>query len=427
MDQVDRQRMAPEGPKQQDEAVPNTVLNTFITTLNLTRERQSPMPVSPASPSAADVDKQRTRQIEPDVRKLAVMCGEELSDYIFAVPALDALRVAYSQAEIVLLGTQEQARFLTGRPGPVDRVEVLPESTVVNALQEQAHTAGEEADDFFSRMAVEGFDLGIQLQSDGLSASPVIRRLGARLTAGFSDNEAVSFDRTAPYTHYQLKVLSYLEVAALVGAEPVSLDPRVHVTGQDFAEFEKFVADTFLPLVVLYPGGPDPRRRWPVEKFISVGSTLAWSGGQVVVVGSHADRGLAACVIENLPSGALNLAGDLSPGGLAALLSQAQVVIANNGLPLHLAAAVGAKTVGLFWCADFIAHGPVTRSAHRPAISWRLRCPVCGLNISLSSCDHQASFLDGIGSEEVLVSALELAGTGVRQYQTHHYQTDSLG
>ncbi len=428
VDQVDRQRVAPQAPEQ-EEAGPSPALTTFLTTLNLTREPQTPPPETPASPSAVYVDlaAQRVRQIEPDVRKAVVMCGEELSDYIFAVPALDALRVAYPQAEIVLLGTPEQAQFLSGRPGPVDRVEVVPGSTAVNALQEHPHAAGEQADHFFGRMTAEGFDLAIQLQSDGLRANPFVRRLGARLTVGFSADEAIPLDRMVPYAHYQLKILSDLEVVGLAGAEPVSLEPHVHVTRQDLAEVEQFVPDTLMPLVVLYPGGPDPRRRWPVEKFIALGAALAWSGGQVVVVGSHADHELAAKVAQNLPPETLNLAGKLSPGGLAGLLSRAQVVIANNGFPLHLAVAVGAKTVGLFWCADFIARGPITRSAHRPAISWRLRCPECGLNISRSSCDHQISYLDGIDFEDVLVSALDLTRPGGRRKRVPHHRMGSLG
>lgn len=55
------------------------------------------------------------------VRKIAVLRANALGDYVFSLPALDALRAAYPQAEIVLLGQPWHARFLAGRPGPLDR------------------------------------------------------------------------------------------------------------------------------------------------------------------------------------------------------------------------------------------------------------------------------------------------------------------
>ena len=60
------------------------------------------------------------------VKRIAVLRGGGLGDLMFALPALDALAAAYPEAEITLLGTALHAALLDGRPGPVQRVEVLP-------------------------------------------------------------------------------------------------------------------------------------------------------------------------------------------------------------------------------------------------------------------------------------------------------------
>lgn len=62
----------------------------------------------------------------PGVRRIAVLRANVLGDFIFALPALEALRAAYPQAEIVLLAKKWHATFLQGRPGPVDRVVAVP-------------------------------------------------------------------------------------------------------------------------------------------------------------------------------------------------------------------------------------------------------------------------------------------------------------
>lgn len=60
------------------------------------------------------------------VRRLAVLRANGLGDLVFALPALDALRAAYPDAEIVLLAREWHRELLEGRPGPVDRVVAIP-------------------------------------------------------------------------------------------------------------------------------------------------------------------------------------------------------------------------------------------------------------------------------------------------------------
>lgn len=43
-------------------------------------------------------------QVIPRVRKIAVLRANGIGDFIFALPALSALRATYPDAEIVLLG-----------------------------------------------------------------------------------------------------------------------------------------------------------------------------------------------------------------------------------------------------------------------------------------------------------------------------------
>ena len=111
---------------------------------------------------------------------------------------------------------------------------------------------------------------------------------------------------------------------------------------------------------------------------------------------------------------AQNLCGRLSLSGLTGLLSRCYMLVSNDSGPLHLAAAVGTATVGIYWCFNLINAGPITRLRHRPLVSWRLTCPVCGDDRSRASCDHRASFVAGIPTEEVAVAALDLFSTVLR-------------
>jgi ADP-heptose:LPS heptosyltransferase len=72
------------------------------------------------------------------VHKLAVLRANAIGDYLVSLPALEALRAAYPQAELVLLGAGWHAGFLAGRPGPVDRCLAVPPTVGVRDDQPPA-------------------------------------------------------------------------------------------------------------------------------------------------------------------------------------------------------------------------------------------------------------------------------------------------
>ncbi len=347
-------------------------------------------------------------ELVEDVHKLAVLRANAIGDYLVSLPAIEALRAAYPAAELVLLGADWHAGFLADRPGPVDRCLPVPPTAGVRDDRPPRPPAAVEA--FLARMRAEQFDLAVQLHGGGRHSNPFVRRLGARVTAGSRTPDAPTLDRTVPYTPHQHEIHRFLEVAALVGAVPVTLEPRLEVTPADRAEAAAVLAGDDRPLVVLHPGANDPRRRWPVERLAVVGGELVRKGARLAVVGTASDRGQVDLLLNGLDGDAADLAGRLGLGGLAGLLERATLLVGNDSGPRHLAAAVGTATVAVYWGANLGSYGPLYRARHRTPTSWRLHCPVCGANGLETDCrpSHQSSFMDDVPVDEVLAEALDL-------------------
>lgn len=343
----------------------------------------------------------------PGVRKIAVLRANALGDYIFTLPALEALRAAYPKAEIVLLGQAWHAHYLQGRPGPVDRVVEVPVSEGVYAPRDRREDARSLAE-FFAAMARERFDLALQLHGGGRFSNPFVLRLGARLTAGFKTPDAAPLDRWVAYRYWQREVLRYLEAVALVGARPSALEPRLRPTAQDRADSLAVVPMTDRPLALLHPGAGDGRRRWPVEKFARVGDALATAGAQVVINGNGDERSLGEAVRAHMRRRARLLPAGTSLGAFTGVASRCRVVVSNDSGPLHLARAVGTATVGIYWCGNIVHAGPMSSHRHHVHLGWRLDCPVCGKHTISEACDHRASFVADIPSSDVAASALDL-------------------
>jgi ADP-heptose:LPS heptosyltransferase len=207
------------------------------------------------------------------VRRIAVLSCNALGDYLMAAPALEALAAAYPQAELILLGANWHTEFLTGRPGPVGRVMVLP---VVPGLAGQPGAPPASGlDGFLAAARTERFDLAVQLHGGGARPNALVTALGARVTAGLRANDAPPLDRGVPYRYYQSEVARYLEVVSLLGATAPPDPPELAVTPEEdraAAELLADAADDGGPWVGLHPGATDPRRRWPVSRFADVGA-----------------------------------------------------------------------------------------------------------------------------------------------------------
>jgi ADP-heptose:LPS heptosyltransferase len=342
-----------------------------------------------------------------DARRIAVLRAGALGDLVFALPALDALRGAYPEAEIVLLGKAWMAKLLRERPGPVDRVVVVPAARGVgvpaDAIEDDRALAM-----FFARMRSERFDVALQLHVGGRHANQFVSRLVARSTAWLRADDAPTLDRTMPYVYHQNERLRLLEAVALVGAPVRSLVPRLAVTARDLAEADAVVPRSPVPLVVLQPGCTDPRRRWPVERFAELADALCARGMHVAINGTRDEAALVQAIRAKMAHDAIDLAGRLALGGLAGLMSRARLVVSNDTGPLYLAEAVGAATVGIYWLTNLAISGSLFRTRQRHALSTRIACPVCGKPNVDERCPHDASFVAEVAVADVLAQALDL-------------------
>lgn len=343
-----------------------------------------------------------------DVHKILVLRPSAVGDFVFALPALHALRYTYPAAEIWYVGRHWHAEFLSGRPGPVDRVVVIPPVPGVGARVD-ARVDQFAVDAFVDEMRTEAFDLAVQMYGGGLYSNPFIKRLGARLTIGGRTPDAAMLDRWIAYGDFNNRRLELLEIVGLAGANEWRMVRELQLTSGDREEAAAaFPVALSRRLVIVHPGSSDPRRRWPVENFAAVADALADAGAVIAVNGTADEAELVSGVIANMRNSASNLTGAMSLSGLCGLIERAAMVLSNDSGPLHLASAIGTPCVGIYWLTNLMEACPLRQHAHRAAMSVRVNCPVCGKENRKTRCEHDVCFVDDVPVEHVTGMALDL-------------------
>ena len=161
------------------------------------------------------------------------------------------------------------------------------------------------------------------------------------------------------------------------------------------------------PYIVFHPGASTSSRRSTALHSRTLVAALADSGHRVIVTGSAAEATLAGYISDGR---ALDLSGQLDLPHLAAVLDCAQVVIAPNTGPAHLAAAVQTPVVSLFApvvpSANWAPYGvPSVVLGDQEAACRDTRARICPLP------GHPC--LTSIQPEEVVAAVDKLALTGV--------------
>ena len=164
------------------------------------------------------------------------------------------------------------------------------------------------------------------------------------------------------------------------------------------------------PLVALHPGSSGSALPWPIGHYVELARLLSADGVQVVVSGSADEADLTGQVAA-VP-GVVDLTGRTTLGQLAWIFKSCDTMVSNSTGPLHLAAAVGTKVVGLYPAAE--VNSPVRWGPWGPGHK-TFRGPVDDCRRCVGSKCEVYNCLEQVSPEQVRRVAF-----GIMEQSPHH-------
>jgi lipopolysaccharide heptosyltransferase I len=294
-------------------------------------------------------------RLEP--ARICIIKPSSLGDIVHALPILAALRARWPAAHIAWVVNRPFRELLEGHPA-LDELIVHDRTARRGDFLGLAATAA-----LFRKLSRSRFDLTIDLQGllrSGLmtaaTRSPV--RVGladAREGATWFYTDKVDASRLHLHAVERTQ-----RVAAAFGARMPEPQFDVPISADDARWAREIFAPLPAPRIVLNVGARWLTKRWPPEHFAALARRLvATYQAGLIAVGSASDRPFVQAVQAQIaPFEALDLCGKTNLHQLAALSAEADLFISNDTGPLHLAAAAGARVIGIYTCTNPVLTGP---------------------------------------------------------------------
>ncbi len=341
-------------------------------------------------------------KLQPSIGRVLIVHPFGIGDALFLTPVIRALRSAGAEKIDLVLGSRTRAIFQNNPR--VDEIFVIDRDKQRN---QSFFLTAVEIVSFLQKLHENRYDILFDF-SLGRHYALAAQLIGIKTRVGFDYKNRGIFltHKVALPNAFSGKhvVEFYLDLLRAVSIETASRELEYFLKPEDEKEAKQLLEnhglDPGASFITVVPGGgeswgKDARlKRWPASYFYALISefekTRALSFDAVFLLGGESEWELAETLRQFAPVKIFNFCGRTSLGVSAALLKQSRLLIANDSGLVHLASALGTKTVALFGPVDPAVYGPYPKNLGRLALTNDgPECRPCYQNMWYNAqCEH---------------------------------------
>lgn len=285
----------------------------------------------------------KNKEIPKDPKKILFIQLWGIGETILTLPAIKAVKNKFPHSEISILATKRSKDVFTGIDF-IDKVIVI-ETNPKDIIK-------------FSRNNRKKFDIVIDFE-EYLNISSLIAFSVGKFCIGYSgNNRSRLYNLKTPYNDMQHVVKTHIDLAVLLGAkENIEKLIKMQVSKEDISKIDILLKENKIKssdfLVGIAPGAAESAksRMWPYERYGSLADMLISKyNAKIVFIGAPNEKEFIKNIQKNMKSSSnsFNLAGKTTVKQSFRLIEKCKLIIGNDSGPMHMGAAMGTPTIGLF-------------------------------------------------------------------------------
>jgi heptosyltransferase-3 len=288
---------------------------------------------------------------------LLVRPNFRLGNSVLALPSIELFRKAYPTARIDFLGSPVSQELCAN----------LPLETHYQAARRFPKSAWAYVPLLCKLRRVQ-YDLAVEVScSQSALGAFLVGLSGARVKVGSAGKWDFWYDVKAPKDDEINKYRVLPRFVAALGLQFCQAAPTLILSEAEIASANEALRaagfDHGAAVLGVFVGGRKRHgKRWPADNFIRVIRNLTARGIPVAVFLGPEERDLARHVTERL-RGHAPVICQPSLRAFAAILSRCRLFLSCDSGPMHLACAVGVRTIAIFQTKAFTRWGPPPESA----------------------------------------------------------------
>ncbi|MBI4140864.1 glycosyltransferase family 9 protein [Candidatus Woesearchaeota archaeon] len=272
-----------------------------------------------------------------------------VGESVLTLPMIEAVKKKYPNTKITILARNRNKAVYEGQPF-IDDIIVLELNNIFSITKR-----------------FKQFDLAIDCEPY-LNISAIIGTFLAKKTIGFSHgSRAALYTAKIHYNDQQHVVKTYCDLATIINvhAQPTKLVPLMYSktdeeTINNMIKIQGIKTQHTLIGICPTTAETSKDRKWPIENYVRVIDQLTTKNNNVILIGTKNDEEELE-QLRNMchqKNAVHNFAGKTTLKQLFALIKKCTLFISNDTGPMHIAAAQGVKTIGIFGPNLPIRFGP---------------------------------------------------------------------
>ena len=200
----------------------------------------------------------------------------------------------------------------------------------------------------------------------------------------------------------------YLDLLDLIGVPAAVRKFSMHVT-------QSAGADTSGRMIGIAGGagaswGRDAGlKHWPAVKFAQLCDAVSEHyKAQIVLLGDASEKPIAEVISSMARCKPFDLVGETTLPELGGVMTFLDLLVSNDGGPLHMAVALGLKTVSIFGPVDARVYGPYPVSPDHRVITYPVECRPCYRDFRMPVCGRERACIKLIGVQDVFQAVREV-------------------